>query len=60
MKKYNIKYILGILISTIGSTSMLILSTENDDIFSMSRTILACFFMTILFYLIYIYKDKEK
>ncbi len=60
MKNYNNKYKLGILISIIGSISMLILSTEKDYEFSISRTIYACFFMGVLFYLIYIYKDKYK
>jgi len=58
MKKYNIKYKLGLLISFVSSLFTLILSSEKDHEFSLSRTIYACFFMYIFFYLVYIYKDK--
>ena len=60
MKKFNLKFLIGVIISLIGSVTNIILSTESDPIFATPRAIFSCFFMTILFYLVFIYKDKYK
>lgn len=60
MKKYNLKFLIGVMISLVGSITSIILSTESDSNFATPRAIFSCFFMTILFYLVFIYKDKYK
>ncbi|GGP03254.1 hypothetical protein GCM10010992_10920 [Cloacibacterium rupense] len=60
MKKYNLKFLIGLIVSFIGSVIAITLSMEKDTTFALSRAIFSCFFMSILFYLVFIYKDKYK
>lgn len=58
MKNKDTKYKVAVVIVFFASLFSIILSTDRDEVFAIPRTIYACFFSWLLFYLLFIYKKK--